>query len=87
MAIAVRITPSKMSKDDYHRVMGELEETGATDGRLSHTSYGDDEVHIFDVWESREAFDPYHDRLMTILQGSGIDGGTVEVKPVQRTID
>jgi hypothetical protein len=60
MPIAVRITPSKMTRDDYERVMRQLEETGSgePDGRVFHASYGEDEVHMFDVWDSHGRSSP-----------------------------
>jgi hypothetical protein len=42
---------------------------------------------MFDVWESHEHFQPYHDNLMNALQGAGIDGGIVQIEPVHHTID
>jgi hypothetical protein len=87
MPIAVRITPTKMTRDDYERIMKQLEESGCgePEGRVFHASYGDDEVHMFDVWDSHESFQPYHDDLMGLLQGAGIDAGTVEVKPLHNS--
>jgi hypothetical protein len=87
--IAVRITPSKMTRDDYERVMKELADSGAGDpeGRVFHAGYGEDEVHMFDVWESRESFQPYHDNLVGLLQGAGIDAGIVQIEPIHNKID
>jgi hypothetical protein len=87
--IAVRITPSNMTRDDYERVMQELEESesASTDGRVFHASYGEEEVHMFDVWESHESFQPYHENLVGLLQGAGIDAGVVQIEPVHNTID
>jgi hypothetical protein len=87
--IAVRITPTNMTRDDYEKIMSELEESGggSPEGRVFHAGYGEDEVHMFDVWESRESFQPYHDDLMARLQGAGIDGGIVEIEPIHNTID
>jgi hypothetical protein len=74
-----------MSKDDYDEVMRELEARGVgePDGRLSHASYGDDEVHMFETWESRDHFEPYRNHLMDVLDGAGIDAGSVEVSQLQ----
>jgi hypothetical protein len=80
MAIAVRIAPENMKREDYERVMSEL--GGEQDGRLSHAAYGDDEVHMFDVWDSRENFDPYYDSLVSHLQANGFGVGIIEVSPV-----
>jgi hypothetical protein len=87
--IAVRITPTNMTRDDYEKIMSELEQSGAgaPEGRISHVSYGEDEVHMFDVWDSRESFEPYHDDLMARLQGAGIDGGIVQIEPIHNTVN
>jgi hypothetical protein len=49
------------------------------EGRPIHAAYGDDEVHMFEVWESPEHFDPHREHVFAVLQGSGFDAGTVEV--------
>jgi quinol monooxygenase YgiN len=81
MPVAVRITPKQLSRDDYEKLIDELEATGAgePDGRQFHAAYGDDEVHMFEVWESREHFEDHRDSLMAVLQGAGVDAGTVEI--------
>ena len=72
MPIAVRICPTKMSRDDYAKVMADLERTrgGTPEGRLFHAGYGEDEVHMFDVWDSRESFESYHQDLVGHLQAA-----------------
>jgi quinol monooxygenase YgiN len=84
MPVAVHITPNQMSKDDYDRVIGELEASGLSqpDGRLYHAAYGQDQVHMFEIWESEEDFDAHRDRMFAVLQGAGVDGGTVDVHPL-----
>jgi hypothetical protein len=81
MPVAVHIVPGRMSKEDYDRMVAELEASGAgePDGRLSHAAYGDDEVHMFEVWESPEHFDAYREPLIAALQSVGLDAGSVEV--------
>ena len=70
MAVAVHITAHGMSKDDYARVMGELQATGdgEPDGRIHHTAYGDDEVHMFEVWDSPEQFQAHQDKRFALIQ-------------------
>jgi hypothetical protein len=89
MPIAVHITCHQMSKDDYERVIAELEQDGAPHGRVSHTTYGDEEqLQMFDVWESHEHFEPYHDRLVGAMQAVGCDAGiAVRTDPVHRRAD
>jgi hypothetical protein len=86
--IAVRTAATNMSRDDYDKLITELERSGSGEpqGRLFHAGYGDDEVHMFEVWDSRESFQPYHDDLMARLQGAGIDGGIVQIEPIHNTI-
>jgi quinol monooxygenase YgiN len=81
MPVAVRITPDHMSREEYERVIVQLQESGADgpEGRLFHAAYGDDEVHMFEVWESPEHFAPHRDRLFEALQGVGVGAGNVEV--------
>jgi quinol monooxygenase YgiN len=85
MPVVVKIAPKNMSKDDYEKVMKELEDSGcgSPEGRLSHASSGDDELQMHETWESREQFDAYHNKLMDVLDGAGIDGGTVEVSQLR----
>jgi hypothetical protein len=73
-----------MSRDDYERVRKDLEASGDAEpeGRLYHAAYGHDEVQMFEVWETPEHFESYYDRLFTVVQGAGVDAGTVHVHPL-----
>ena len=79
MAIAVRICPDNMNSDDYERVIGEL---GEPDGRLYHAGYGDSEVEMFSVWDSRESWDAHSETLVNHLQANGVGVGVIEISPV-----
>ena len=82
--VAVRICPDHMSKEDYDRVIGELEASGLSepDGRLYHAAYGEDKVHMFEIWRSQDDFDAHRDRMLAALQGVGLDTGSVDVHPL-----
>jgi quinol monooxygenase YgiN len=78
--VAVHISPRHMSKQDYERVISDLEAAGVKPGgRLYHAAYGDDEVEMFEVWETREQFEDHREALFARLQGSGVDGGIVQM--------
>lgn len=84
MPVAVRICPDQMSKEDYGRVIDELEASGLSEpqGRLYHAAYGEDQVHMFEIWRSEEDFEAHRDRMFAVLQGAGVDSGTVDVHPL-----
>jgi quinol monooxygenase YgiN len=70
-----------MSKADYERLIAELRAAGAEEppGRRFHAGYGDDEVRMFEVWDSAEDFHAHRDDLFEALRCVGLDGGTVEL--------
>ena len=81
MPVAVLISPEHMSKEDYRRLIAELEASGLREpqGRLSHIAFGDDEVRMFETWETAEHFGAHRDDLFAALQSVGLDAGCVEV--------
>ena len=36
---------------------------------------------MFEVWDSPDQFDAHSDRLFAVIQGAGVDAGTVNVHP------
>ena len=84
MPVAVHITSHHMSREDYERVIALLEASGAgePEGRLFHAAYGEDEVHMFEVWESAEQFDAHSDRFFEVILAAGVDAGSVNVHPL-----
>ena len=74
MPVAVRICPPRMSRDEYHRYIAELQEKGLSEpeGRLSHTAYGDDGVEMFEVWETPERFEEHREQVIAQLQGAQV---------------
>ena len=81
MPVAVHICPDQMSKDDYKRVIEDLERDGVHEpqGRLYHAAYGEDPVQMFEVWRSQEDFDAHSDKLFATLQGAGVNVDRVDV--------
>lgn len=73
-----------MSKSDYERIIGDLEASGVGEpaGRSFHAAYGDDEVHVFEVWDSKDQFQAHSEHFFAALQGAGVDAGIVSVGSV-----
>lgn len=84
MACAVRISPEHMTKADYEQVIGELHKAhgGQPEGRLYHAAYGEDDVHMFEIWKSPEHFEDSRETLMEVLQGVGVGSADVQVHPL-----
>ena len=73
-----------MSRDDYERVIADLKAAGCSEpeGRQFHAAYGDDQVHMFEVWDSEESFNAHHERLINSIQAAGVDAGTCQIHPL-----
>lgn len=84
MSVAVHITPQRMTRADYEDLTAKLKASGVHEpaGRLSHVAYGEDEVRMFETWESADHFDAHRDDLMAALQSVGLDSADVEVQAV-----
>jgi len=80
--VAVRISPKQMSREDYDRMIHELEASGLSEpeGRLYHAAYGEDQVEMFEVWRSREEFEAHRDQTFAALQGTV--ASTFDVHPL-----
>ncbi|HEY1596128.1 MAG TPA: hypothetical protein VGF74_12075 [Thermoleophilaceae bacterium] len=73
-----------MSRADYERAIADLEASGAgePDGRTFHAAYGDDDVHLFEVWDSQEQFEAHRPQLFEVLQGVGVSSADVQMHTV-----
>jgi hypothetical protein len=89
MAIAMYFNPPSFSAAQYDDVDAALDEAGvrAPAARTVHVCFGEgDNLQVFDVWESQEAFDAFGETLMPILAERGIDPGEPMVAPVHNII-
>ena len=85
MPVAVHICPDHMSKQDYERVIAELKASGGEEpeGRRFHAAYGDENnLRLFEVWDSQEQFEAHRGDLFVTLQGVGLGGGDVTIHPL-----
>jgi hypothetical protein len=87
MALGFYITGKGFTTERYDTTLAQLEEAGAgaPDGRLSHVALeSGGEIQVFDIWESREAFDA---TLIPILTAAGIEINEPMVAEVHNTVD
>jgi hypothetical protein len=72
--IGVYIRPESMTVEQYRAADEKIDAAGVSqDGLLLHTCFSEGEnLAIFDVWESKEAFETFGTKLMPIVQEVGI---------------
>ena len=89
MAIAISFTPVSMNATQYDECIRRLQmaEAGSPAGRSFHACYGsEDQLYVFDVWDSKESFEKFGQTLMPILKDIGIDVGQPDVKEIHNLI-
>ena len=89
MAIGIYFRVQGMTADTYDDVIEQLDDAGqgAPAGRTYHVAFGEqDGLHVFDVWDSQEAFEAFGETLMPILGAAGVDPGEPMISPVHNSI-
>jgi hypothetical protein len=85
MAISVRFAEEPTSREKYDDVKKRLEDAGnwPAPGLIFHAAQGESDVEeVFEVWESREAFERFGEKLMPLLDEVGINAGQPQVRDV-----
>lgn len=86
MAIGVYFAVQGMTPEKFAAVHQQLEGVGQADpaGRTFHAGFRvGDGIHVFDVWESEEAFAAFGEHLMPILAQHDIDPGEPRIGQVE----
>ena len=90
MSIVVRFTPTSMTAEKYDAVLPKIEEAGAfpPDGLDYHICFGSPgNLRVSEIWDSREKFEAFGERLMPILSDAGIEfSGTPEIFEVHKIV-
>ena len=79
MAIGLYFTDGQFSRREYDQALRRLEDAGAgaPAGRTFHVALETNgEINVFDIWESREAFEAFGATLIPILTELGVNPGT-----------
>lgn len=87
MSVLVRFAPASLTAQQYDEVV--RKEAGEQpDGREFHVCFGSDgNLRVSEIWDSREQFAAYGERLMPILAEVGINPGEpefIEVHNIER---
>jgi len=90
MALSIYFRPKSMNTNQYDDVIKRLEKAGAGNpkGRLYHACFGSNgNLHVHDVWDTKENFDMFGQTLMPILKKVNVDPGEPEVKEIHNIIE
>jgi hypothetical protein len=89
MALGLYFTPGSFSTATYDEALSKLEAAGAgaPAGRLYHVALETDgQIQVFDLWDSKEAFDAFGETLVPIMAGLGAEPGEPMVSRVHNII-
>jgi hypothetical protein len=91
MSFVVRFHPASMTTAQYDDALRRHEEAGIDlppDGMDYHVCFGSDgDLRVSEIWDSREKFEAYGERLMPILSEAGIEfSGEPEIFEVHNSI-
>jgi hypothetical protein len=89
MSIVAHFTPTSLTTEQYDESVGRLEDAGVfpPDGMDYHICFGTEgNLRVSEVYDSREQFEAFGERLMPILADIGIEPGEPEVLEVHNVV-
>ena len=75
MSIVVRFSPTSLTTEKYNETIRRLQAGGEwpPDGLAYHIFFGpEDDLRVSEIWDSKEQFAAFGERLMPILTDVGI---------------
>jgi hypothetical protein len=89
-SILARFTPtSHVTTEQYDETMRQLEKSGdwLPEGLEFHVAFkSDGKFVVSEIWDSREQFDAFGERLMPILKNAGIEPGKPEILEIHNIV-
>ena len=76
MSIVVRFNPTSLTAEKYDATLPRIEEAGEwpPDGLDYHVCFGSEgNLRVSEIWDSREQFEAFGERLLPILADAGIE--------------
>ena len=90
MSIVVRFSPTGLTKAKYDSTHAAIEASGPfpPNGLDYHICFGTDgDLRVSEIWDSREQFEAFGERLMPVLMSSGVEfSGPPEVFEIHHLI-
>ena len=86
MSVLIRFAPASLTAQQYDEAIRKLGDE-SPDGREYHVCVGsDDNLRVSEIWDSKEQFAAFGERLMPILAEVGINPGQPEFIEVHNTL-
>ena len=89
-SILARFTPaSEVTTEQYDETIRRLEKSGdwLPEGLEYHVAFkSDGKFRVSEIWDSREQFDAFGERLMPVLKDVGIEPGKPEMLEIHNII-
>src|ERR671914_2754592 len=76
MSVVARFTPANLTTEKYEEANRRLEEAGVwpPEGLDYHVCFGSEgNLRVSEIWDSREQFEAFGERLMPVLTDAGIE--------------
>jgi hypothetical protein len=89
MSIVVRFAPASLTRQQYDESVRRLEQDGSfpPHGMDYHVCFGaDGSLRVSEIWDSREQWEAFGERLMPVLAEVGIEPGEPEVHEVRNIV-
>jgi hypothetical protein len=89
MSIVVRFTPATLTQDQYAEAVRRMQEDGTypPEGMDYHVCFGSEgSLRVSEIWDSREQWEAFGERLMPVLADIGIQPGDPDVFEVHNIV-
>ena len=87
MSILVRFTPQSVTTEQYDETVRQLGDDFPPEGLEFHCCFlSDGNVRVSEVWDSREQFEAFGERLMPVLADNDVDPGEPELLEVHNVV-
>jgi hypothetical protein len=89
MSVLIRFAPASLTAAQYDESVRKLEEQGdfPPDGLDYHVCFGTEgNLHVSEIWDSREQLEAFGDRLMPVLAEVGIEPGEPQIIDIHNIV-
>jgi hypothetical protein len=89
MSILVRFTPASLTQEQYDESVRRIQQEGPfpAEGMDVHVCFGvEPNLRVSEIWDSREQWEAFGERLMPVLADVGIDPGQPELIEVRNIV-